>query len=82
MAHVLGDLNSNGERCNVLVGGSNDRSRSVVICARCKQDKPLCYRVKSDLLDDLVCAECAEAARKVDLWVEKIDEEANRKNPL
>ncbi len=53
-----------------------------MICARCKQDKPLCYRVKSDLLDDLVCAECAEAARKVDLWVEKIDEEANRKNPL
>jgi len=52
------------------------------MCPRCKEEKPLLYRVKSDLIDGIVCAECARAAKALDLWVEKIDEKANPKNSL
>jgi len=52
------------------------------MCPRCKEEKPLLYRVKSDLIDEIVCAQCSVAAKAMDLWVEKIDEKANRKNSL
>ncbi len=47
------------------------------ICARCKEVKILCCRVKSDILNDLVCAACANAALEIDhgLKVEMIAEE-------
>ena len=34
-----------------------------MICDRCKEERPLFYRVKSDILSQLVCMDCAVAAR-------------------
>ncbi len=50
------------------------------ICVRCKEEKELCCRVKSDILNDLVCAACANAALDIDhgLEVEMINEEGGK----
>jgi len=44
-------------------------------CPRCEEDKPLLYRVKSDLIDEVVCAECAVQAMALDLWVGEVNED-------
>ncbi len=53
-------------------------------CPRCKEDKPLLYRVHSEFLNELACAECAREAALLahigGIWVEKIDEKIDRKN--
>ena len=43
-------------------------------CARCKEDRPIVYRVRSEILNDLVCFECARAAMLLDLIVERIEQ--------
>jgi len=50
------------------------------LCPRCHENKPLLYRVRSDLLDEPACEECARDAAKLGLWVEKIDDKGPRIN--
>jgi len=45
------------------------------ICPRCYERKRLAFRVRSDVIDEIVCAVCALAALQVDLDVERIAEE-------
>jgi hypothetical protein len=49
-------------------------------CPRCHEEKPLPYRVRSDLINELACEQCARAAKDCGLWVELIDEKPNHKN--
>lgn len=34
-----------------------------MICERCKDERPIFYRVNSDIISELVCESCAAAAR-------------------
>lgn len=43
--------------------------RSLGRCPRCLRIAPLLWHVKSDIVDHVVCAECAEAAKRVGLDV-------------
>ncbi len=43
-------------------------------CPRCKDEKPLMFKVSSDLISEVVCATCALAAIEADLDVVKVEE--------
>jgi len=44
------------------------------ICARCKEERPIVYLVRSDIIADFVCAECGTAARGLEpaIQVERV----------
>jgi hypothetical protein len=45
-----------------------------MICARCKEERPITHLVKSDIIADFVCEACAAAARGLEppLQVERL----------
>ncbi len=47
-------------------------------CPRCKFEKPLMFRVTSDLISEVVCATCALAALEAELDVTVIEDEGEK----
>ena len=54
--------------------------RDIDTCPRCETVKPLIYRVRSDIIDMIVCAKCARQAALLDgeLEVERIYRDVER----
>jgi hypothetical protein len=51
-------------------------------CDRCRSGAEAILRVRSDILDMLVCAACAAEARMIGIAVEVLDEKAPQAYPL